>query len=252
MNNNETRTTSHERRETSDDYRLIPLTRGQFAIVDAEDYERLSQYKWCLGGKKGQYYAQRRDHGRMVFMHREILEVPAGMVCDHINHNILDNRKCNLRVCTPAQNQYNRLPSERGTSRYKGVCWHKVSRKWTAEIGFNKRRIHIGYYDYEQDAAIAYDDMAIHLFGEFACLNCSYRPEIRQWMQDCYLFPPHEIGHSSRRRPLPEQERPPSHEVEPEFLKEAVEQPEKSHILLHRQQESGILNIRKERQQCES
>jgi hypothetical protein len=175
---------------TMDESKLIPLTQGQFAIVDAGDYERLSQYKWCLSGKKGQYYAVRKEHGKIIRMHHEIIDVPAGMFCDHINHNGLDNRRCNIRICTPAQNGYNRLPNRNGTSRYKGVCWHKQARKWVAEICFNNHSIHIGYYDYEEDAAIAYDDMAIRLFGEFACLNYHCRPEIKQWLQDCYLFPP--------------------------------------------------------------
>ncbi len=176
--------------ESCVEYRLIPLTQELFAIVDADDYDRLAQHKWCVGGKKGQYYAQRKSHGTIVLMHREIIDVPAGFMCDHINHVRLDNRKCNLRVCTPAQNQYNRLPSEHGTSRYKGVCWHKVSRRWEASIGYQNRLIHIGYFDYAEDAAIAYDDMAIHLFGEFACLNYHYRPEIREWIEQMYLFPP--------------------------------------------------------------
>jgi hypothetical protein len=170
-------------------YRLIPLTQGQFAIVDADDYERLSKYKWQLGGWKKKY-AQRSIGGTTIMMHNEILDVPAGMVCDHINHNELDNRKCNLRACTPAQNGYNRLPNRNGSSKYKGVCLNKNSRKWEANIRYQKHLIHIGCYDYEQDAALAYDDMAIELFGEFACLNYHCRPEIRQWLQDCYLFPP--------------------------------------------------------------
>ncbi len=171
-------------------YKLIPLTQGQFAIVDADDYERLAQHKWYASGKKGQYCAQRMDHGSLVLMSHEIIDVPKGMVCDHINHNRLDNRKCNLRSCTYSQNAQNRLPRKHCSSRYKGVSWDKNNLKWKATICYQYELIHIGYYDYEQDAAIAYDDMAIELFGEFACLNFHCRPEIRQWMQDCYLFPP--------------------------------------------------------------
>ena len=122
-------------------------------------------------------------------MHREILDVPAGMICDHKNHNGLDNRRCNLRICTPAQNQYNRRLQTGGTSLYKGVYWHKENRKWRAQICHGGLHIHIGYYDYEADAAIAYDDMAIDLFGEFACLNFQYRPEIRQWLREMFFFP---------------------------------------------------------------
>lgn len=187
-------------------HRLIPLTKGQFAIVDADDYERLARYKWYAGGKKGQYYARRRANRITLTMHREIIDVPAGMVCDHINHNTLDNRKYNLRICTPAQNHYNRLPGEHGTSRYKGVCWNKDSRKWEASIGHQNRLIHIGYFEYAEDAAIAYDDMAVQLFGEFACLNFHYRPEIQKWIQQMYLFPPMKVDSNSFNDGYPQPE----------------------------------------------
>ena len=170
---------------------MIPLTQGKFAIVDAEDYERLSEHKWCVQRKKGgRFYAVRRAGGKIIRMHREIMNAPPGMVCDHKNHNTLDNRKSNLRTCTQAQNIYNQLPRDGGTSRYKGVYWPKDKCRWEAKIGHNGRAIHIGYYDYEADAAIAYDDMAIELFGEFACLNFDHRPEIRLWIEATYLFDP--------------------------------------------------------------
>ncbi len=188
------------------EYRLIPLTQGLFTIVVTDDYERLVQHKWCAGGKKEQYYAQRSDHGKIFFMHREIIDVPAGFVCDHINHVRLDNRKCNLRVCTLSQNSQNRLPNELGTSRYKGVRWHKDKRKWEASINYHYRLFHIGYFDYEEDAAIAYDDMAIELFGEFACLNFHYRPEIREWIQHMYLFPPIEVDNNGFEQENPQPE----------------------------------------------
>ena len=176
-------------------HRVITLTQGKFTIVDADDYERLSEHKWYAAKTKGgRFYAARnvvRSAGRrMVLMHREIMNPPPGMVCDHKNHNTLDNRKSNLRICTPAQNAYNQLPKANGTSRYKGVHWRKDHQKWQASIFHDGRRIHIGYYDYEADAAIAYDDMAIDLFGEFACLNFDHRPEIRLWMEATYLFCP--------------------------------------------------------------
>ena len=171
-------------------YRFIRLTRGKFAIVDAEDYGRLSRHKWHACGRKGCCYACRSHNGKTIEMHREILDAPAGMVCDHRNHNRLDNRRRNLRICTPSQNCQNRRPQPGGTSRYKGVYWNRDARKWLARIQHRGRLIHIGCYDYEADAAIAYDDMAIELFGEFACLNFQYRPEIREWLRQTFFFTP--------------------------------------------------------------
>lgn len=171
-------------------HRLIPLTQGKFAIVDTKDYERLAQYKWHAVKMHGIYYARRKVNGKFIQMHREILNVPVGFVCDHKNHNGLDNRRCNLRICTHAQNIQNSRPRTDGTSRYKGVSWNRRNRKWRASICHGGHSIYIGYYDYEADAAIAYDDTAIELFGEFACLNFHYRPEIKQWLADSFFFCP--------------------------------------------------------------
>ena len=133
-------------------HRFIPLTRGKFAIVDADDYERLSKHKWYAGGNGDNCYAQRCENGKVIRMHQEIIDIPVGFVCDHKNHNQLDNRKCNLRSCTYSQNAQNRRPCSNGTSRYKGVSWDRDKRKWRVGIQHNGRLIHIGYYDYEQDA----------------------------------------------------------------------------------------------------
>ena len=57
------------------------------------------------------------------------------------------------------------------SSKYKGVCWDKSRNKWLANTQFNRKSIFIGYYDIEEDAALAYNKKATELFGEFACLN---------------------------------------------------------------------------------
>ena len=168
--------------------RRILLSRGRFALVDEADFEKLSKYRWHCMRAGNNLYACRCEGRRVIMMHREILEVPAELYVDHINHDGLDNRRCNLRSCTPAQNSYNRRPTGMGTSRCKGVSWKSELRRWCAAIGFAGRMIHIGYFDYEMDAAIAYDDKAIELFGEFAALNCQYRPEVARWLQETRLF----------------------------------------------------------------
>lgn len=172
------------------DIRFIPLTKGYVAIVDADDYERLAQYKWQVSKARNNLYAARKQGGMTIKMHRQILNAPRHLYCDHINHNGLDNRKCNLRLCTPAQNTYNKRPLPNSTSKYKGVSWDRKARKWQAEIRHHSRTIHIGYFEYELDDAIAYDDYAIELFGEFAYLNHQHRPEIRQWMHQSWLLQP--------------------------------------------------------------
>jgi len=160
--------------------KLISLTQGKFAIVDAEDYEALSQYKWYAKKSRGTYYAVRGvriyEDGecvgvRHVLMHRVITNAPAGMVVDHRNHNGLDNRRENMRVCTREQNSHNQLPY-RGTScRYKGVTKHKKDGVFKANIRYKGKLNYIGRFKDADDAARAYDKAAKKFFGEFAYLN---------------------------------------------------------------------------------
>ena len=164
-------------------YGLIPLTQGKFAIVDTEDFDRLIQYKWCAAKNKGTFHAHRGSNGKTVLMHREIMHAPKGVVCDHKNHNRLDNRKSNLRLCTPAQNQYNKRPKKGCASRYKGVVLRRDCKRWRAQIRYHHKRIHLGDFDDQMEAAMAYDDKAAELFGEFAYLNFPERIELNKWIK---------------------------------------------------------------------
>ena len=157
-------------------FRRIPLTKGQFAIVDAEDYEKLAGYKWYAEKKGRTFYAERTDRGvrknRNIPMHREILGAPKGKIVDHINHNGLDNRRANLRLVTIEQNTWNtRKKSGHCSSQYKGVSWQKSSGRWKSIIVYKGKWIFIGYFDDEELAAKAYDAKARELFGEYAALN---------------------------------------------------------------------------------
>lgn len=153
--------------------RLIPLTQDKFAIVDAEDYEWLCKYKWHALRDKRNYYVRNRRKEGVVSMHRVILNAPRGLVVDHINHNSLDNRKKNLRLCTVSQNNMNRRPSKRKNklSKYKGVSFDKKRKIFRAIICRNKKQYFLGNFKNETDAAKAYDKKACELFGSFAYLN---------------------------------------------------------------------------------
>jgi len=151
--------------------RLIPLTRGKFAIVDAEDYPRLSQYTWFAEGTSRNCYAARKAGGKSIKMHREVMQAPDHLVVDHIDHNGLHNRKQNLRLCTFAQNCRNTRRTAKSSSKYKGVCWNKRNRKWAAAIRFENKTYYLGYFDNELDAAKTYDEAARRLHGAFASLN---------------------------------------------------------------------------------
>ncbi len=154
----------------------IPLTQGKFALVDDEDFARLNQQKWHINKNRNRFYAVRtvyypQNQQSNVKMHREIMKPPEGLQIDHINHNGLDNRKCNLRICTGSQNNWNGRLHKNNTSGFKGVSWKKQSKKWVAQIRKHNHDTHLGYYFCIIKAAKAYDKAAIKLFGEFANTN---------------------------------------------------------------------------------
>ncbi len=146
----------------------IPLSHGQYALVDASDYEWLSQYKWYAGADG---YAIRTEKGKRIFMHRQIMDPREGMLVDHIDRNQANNCRANLRLCTRSQNMRNRGKPASTSSRFKGVSLHKRSGKWHAYITFKRVRIWLGSFLDEVEAARAYDAKAVELFGEFARLN---------------------------------------------------------------------------------
>jgi hypothetical protein len=158
-------------------FRRIPLTQGKYAIVDPEDYGRLSKYKWHANKAKNTYYAVRRVHvgykkWKHIKMHREVLNPPDHLFADHINHNGLDNRIANLRAATHRQNAYNRIHfTKNPSSKYKGVSFKKRVKKWEAQIRYDGKSKFIGTFDSEIEAAKAYDKEAKKRHGEFAVLN---------------------------------------------------------------------------------
>jgi len=154
--------------------KLISLTKGQFAIVDDADFEWLSQWKWRYipRSKHAAVGNAGREVGNTtVYMHRVIVDAPMGSEVDHINHNSLDNQRLNLRITNHAGNLKNRAKYAKAASQFKGVTWHDQAQKWRAKIGVNGKRISLGLFDNELDAAIAYDRAAIIHHGEYASLN---------------------------------------------------------------------------------
>lgn len=157
----------------------IPLTKGMYAIIDKEDYNLVSKYKWRVSSiQNKRFYASteiyRREKSIHLLMHRFIMDAPKGMHVDHINHNTLDNRRSNLRICTRSQNYMNRLPYHGKSSIYKGVSWLSTKNRWEASIKRDGKNIYLGRFMDEKEAAFAYDVAAMELFGEFAFLNNPY------------------------------------------------------------------------------
>lgn len=151
--------------------RVIDLGHGRVAIVDAEDYERVAQHSWRYN-PRGSGYAIGLVDGKTAQLGRFILGVTdRGSVVDHIDHDTLDCRRANLRVCTNALNRRNTLRHSDSRSPFKGVCYHRTAKKWQAQIQVDKRRIYLGLFENAEDAARAYDRAALEHHGEFACLN---------------------------------------------------------------------------------
>ena len=132
--------------------KTIPLSRGLEAIVDDEDYEWLSQWKWYALKSPGTYYVVREEKkGSFIYMHRLIMGLRPGdgSEVDHINRNGVDNRRGNLRIVTHRENAYNQRLA-------KGYCWSKQKQKFMAYIKIKGKRKHLGFYDESSDAHRAY------------------------------------------------------------------------------------------------
>lgn len=158
--------------------REIPLTKGYVALVDDEDYDRVSQFKWCVSERKTRNYALNRKTG---LLHRFILNVTETHIqVDHDNLNGLDCRRENMRLATNSKNQanQNKETSRKTSSKYKGVCFFKRTRKWTAYCAKDKKTHYLGYFASEVEAAEAYDIAAVELHGEFARTNFDVVPDM--------------------------------------------------------------------------
>lgn len=137
-------------------------------LVDDEDYKILSKYKWY---SVGDGYAGTRVDGKHITMHRMITDVKEKDMIDHIDGNILNNQKSNLRVVNMYESNKNRSGRKNSSSIYKGVWWDSVSSKWAVEISSNKKRTYGGRHESEVVAARIYNDLARKLHGKFARLN---------------------------------------------------------------------------------
>lgn len=151
--------------------KTIPLSRGVSCVVDDEDYQHLSQFRWYakpIDKDSSGFYAVRGVDRRTIYMHRAILRPDDWQLVDHVNRNGLDNRKSNLRLCDSSENVINRIYSQK--SGYRGVFLHQ-GKYWRAQIERSNKRYSVGSHQTAEAAARAYDIAAISLHGDFAVTN---------------------------------------------------------------------------------
>ncbi len=159
------------------------LTDSGHTFVDDEDYDWLNQYQWntvLSGDIRYRYIVLSENNNQLedgmyygMPISRLILGLKYGdpRQADHINHNVRDNQRSNLRICTSTQNHGNQKIRAGGTSRYKGVYWKKHIKKWVAQIKIERKIKYLGVFDSERTAAFAYNLAAKKHFKKFALLN---------------------------------------------------------------------------------
>lgn len=153
----------------------IELNKGYIAMVDDEDYDLVSKYKWQVIEKKSNKYAKTRKWNGSGYdhfsMHRLILGAKKGESVDHADGNGLNNQRFNIRICTESQNAMNRGKNPTSGFKYKGITWCAYNNRYRAEIYKDGKRYRLGRFKTEEEAALAYNEAAKRLHGAFAKLN---------------------------------------------------------------------------------
>jgi hypothetical protein len=147
---------------------FIPLDNGMEAIVDHSDLSRVERFRWLFVHG---YAVTKINRKTTLNMHRLILQPSKLAKVDHVNHNGIDNRRINIRVCTHGENMKNQKLSRSSRTGFKGVHFYKRHQKYMAYIVSDSKKFHLGYFHSPEVAAKAYDAAAIVMHGKFAKLN---------------------------------------------------------------------------------
>ena len=157
-------------------------SQGVKFFYDPEDEELVRRHTWVLS-KRG--YIITSVNRKKVCLHRMLIPADRGFDIDHINGDKLDNRRCNLRVCTHQQNTFNQKCRCTNTSGYMGVSKHKAANKYEAYINLSARKIYLGLYETAEEAARVRDRAALFYYGEFANLNFKGEGDEKEYSRAC-------------------------------------------------------------------
>lgn len=151
--------------------KTINLSQGKETIVDDSDYDLVMKYKWHFKKAFFSGYATGWVGNGKMRLHSYLMKPPLGYVVDHINGDPLDNRRENLRIVKPIENNRNRRMNENNTTGFRGVYWYTRYSKWVARINVSGKKLHLGYFTDKIEAANAYDQAALKYYGDFAHVN---------------------------------------------------------------------------------
>lgn len=163
----------------------IPLTQGEIAIIDSEDFHIVSGYRWHVSKYKNVQYALsakwNKGNPSTILMHRLVMNLKRydGLMIDHINMNGLDNRKINLRFTDFSLNAHHCKLLSSNTTGFRGIAWNNIRCAWQATIRVYGKRYFLGYYSSKRNAALAYDAAALRYKKDHATLNF---PERRNYV----------------------------------------------------------------------
>lgn len=143
----------------------LKLSKNKFALVDDEDYEFLSIFKWSLNGM-GRAFRQEKSTLKQIYLHRQIMKAPDNLTVDHIDGNPLNNQRKNLRLCTQQDNLKNKKLYKNSTTGYKGA--YKNNGKYNSIISVEGKLIYLGRFNTPLEAHMEYIKAAKKYYGVFA------------------------------------------------------------------------------------
>lgn len=153
--------------EIKGDYVIIYTSNNEPVKVSLQDYHKVRKASWYIDANG---YARAKINGKLILMHRLIIEAEKGMYVDHINGDPSDNRRENLRICTQAENLHNRRKGKNNTSGHKGVSWSRTNGSWRITI-MNKGKMVIKYAKDFEEACKIHEELERKLYGEFASIS---------------------------------------------------------------------------------